>query len=113
MKSGKIVINNEFEIEKDVYCWQVNHYFNKKRDTWKGQKTKKERSCKKTFHGTLIQACKHIINESVEEVDSVSKIIDEFECCCAQICDAIKNSNLEKKQNISIHQKMVRTHQNV
>ena len=73
-QSMDIRINDDYIIKADKYQWIVQSYRDGLSKNKQPIRTKRE-----TYHGTLLQACQWILNDSAKSCDSVQELVNKIE----------------------------------
>jgi len=68
----EIIINDRWSIKRDAYCWQLTEStrYVAKNDTKHAKKGEERVARKETWHSTILQACKKIVNTSASGRDA-------------------------------------------
>lgn len=92
-----IVINDRWSIKRDAYSWQLTEStrYIVANDTKTAKKGEERVSHKETWHSTILQACKKIVNTEAKDGEDVAGIIEAVERAEENIVQALIRTALE------------------
>jgi len=87
-----IRINEDYECQRDTYGWKLHR--------WRDGKDKdgnQKRTCRTTYHGTLVQVCEAVLDDSAGKAEHAAELADIISTAARDLRIAIAGADNTKE----------------
>ena len=81
-----IKINEDFEFERADQCWELHQW----RDGTNPKTKEPTRTKTTTYHGSVAQVCRAVIDREAGAADSLQSLQDTIQISTDQVCKAVE-----------------------